>query len=150
MDDCVSVLGNELLAFLSSREFMRSEAYIVSSSYRNEEIVMPSERSGKIRENYDWKVRIKTSMFVVCLQSFLSRLVGSESQICSNKRRILVNRALYLRNSVLYPNTRRVSCKPETQSRKLKCIGNSTENMDTDVRKERVDHVTLNCKPGLI
>lgn len=25
---------------------------------RNEEIVMPAERSGKIKENYEWKVRI--------------------------------------------------------------------------------------------
>jgi len=25
---------------------------------RNEEIVMPSERSGKIKENYEWKVRM--------------------------------------------------------------------------------------------
>lgn len=71
MDDRVSVLGNELLAFLGSLEFMRSEAYIVSSSHRNEEIVMPSERSGKIRENYDWKVRIKTSMFVVTTVVFI-------------------------------------------------------------------------------
>ena len=25
---------------------------------RNEEIVMPSERSGKIKENYEWKVKM--------------------------------------------------------------------------------------------
>lgn len=31
---------------------------VLFTANRNEEIVMPSERSGKIKENYEWKVRI--------------------------------------------------------------------------------------------
>ena len=98
----LSVVVNELLPFLCSIECPSCEAYGAFSFDRNEEIVMPSERSGKIRENYDWKVR----MFVVCLQS-----------------RITV-RYLRLRTRLLFPclhsfilTQGESPCKPETQSR---------------------------------
>lgn len=42
-------------------DFKASMLEEVYHAIRNEEIVMPSERSGKIRENYDWKVLLRRS-----------------------------------------------------------------------------------------
>eukprot|EP00794_Sanderia_malayensis_P012101 gene12101-13351_t len=42
---------------------MIEELYI---SIKNEEIVMPSERTGKVKENYDWKVLIRKSQSPDC------------------------------------------------------------------------------------
>jgi len=44
-----------------SGDFKASMLEDVYNAVRNEEIVMPSERTGKIKENYDWKILLRRS-----------------------------------------------------------------------------------------
>ena len=46
---------------------MHGVNFVISNSffYRNEEIVMPAERTGWIKENYDWKVGLTKTRFLL-------------------------------------------------------------------------------------